>query len=222
MNRPDLAEIEDNDLAQATMSVVERIRPHLLAIALAVAVAFASLAAWTLVSSQREGEQQRAWDEILAALGTRDAGRLAAVADRYPESAAAVWSQILLADNALADGGRMVFVDRSGGRQRLEAAAAAYKRVVDSPTAPPRAAERAIFGLARAREALGELADARLGYESIVREHPTSPLRGLAEARASALARPSTAAWYDWFATDAKPAAPGAKPAESGTAAPAG
>lgn len=222
MQPADLAEIEDNDLAQATMSIVDRIRPHLTTILAAIGIAFAGMAAWTLIASQKAAEKSLAWDECLSAVGTRDASRLGAVPARFPGSAAAIWSQILLADNALAEGGRIVFIDKTRGRERLQAAADGYAAVMAQRPATL-AAERATFGLARAREALGELEAARRGYEAVAKEYPSSPLRGLAESHAASLSRPATVAWYDWFANDAKPAAPpSAEPAATGTAAPAG
>ena len=215
MQPADLAEIEGNDLAQATMSLVDRIRPHLTMLAVAVGVAFAGLAAWTLVSSQRDAERAQAWDACLTAVASRDAVRLGDVAARYPGSAAAVWSQILLADSALAEGGRLVLVDKTRGRERLQAAAELYAGVMGQKPAEM-AAERAVFGLARARESLGELEAAKRGYEVLVAEHPASPLRTLAESRAVALARPAAAGWYDWFeSVDAKPAATPATPETS-------
>jgi len=222
MQPADLAEIEDNDLAQATMSIVDRIRPHLTTILAAIGVGFAAMAAWTMISSQKAAEKSQAWDECLTAVASRDAGRLSAVSTRFPGSAAAVWSQILLADNALSEGARIIFIDKARGRERLQAAADTYAAVM-SQRPEALAAERATFGLARAREALGELEAARRGYETLVKEYPNSPLRALAETHAAALGRPATAAWYDWFANDAKPTAtPAANPAASGTTAPAG
>ncbi len=221
MQPADLAEIEGNDLAQATMSLVDRIRPHLTMLAAAAGIAFAGLAAWTLVSSQRDTEKAQAWDACLTAVASRDAVRLGDVAARYPGSAAAVWSQILLADNALAEGGRLVLVDKTRGRERLQAAAELYAGVLGQKPAEM-AAERAVFGLARARESLGELEAAKRGYEVLVAEHPASPLRTLAESRAVALARPAAAGWYDWFeSVDAKPAATPATPETSPAVVPA-
>jgi hypothetical protein len=221
MQPADLAEIEGNDLAQATISLVDRIRPHLTMLAAAVGVVFAGLAAWTLVSSQRDAERAQAWDACLTAVASRDAARLGDVAARYPGSSAAVWSQILLADSALAEGGRLVLVDKTRGRERLQAAAELYAGVMGQKPAEM-AAERAVFGLARARESLGELEAAKRGYEVLVAEHPASPLRTLAESRAVALARPAAAGWYDWFeSVDAKPAATPATPETSPAVVPA-
>lgn len=212
-------ELEENDLANATMSVVDRIRPYVRPIGLAAVGAFAALAAWTVVTAQRSAEKEQAWDACLAAVSTRDGGRLGDVISRYPGSAAAQWSQLLLADNALAEGSRLVFTERDRGRERLQGAADLYGGLLGQK--PPAAAvERAIFGLAKTREALGELEAARLGYQTLAAEHPQSPLRGLADARVAALSRPATAGWYDWFASrkpenNAAPAAD-ATPATSG------
>jgi hypothetical protein len=143
------------------------------------------------------------------------------VATRFPGSPAAVWSQILLADNALAEGGRILLIDKARGRERLQAAADTYAAVMAQRPASM-AAERATFGLARAREALGELDAARRGYQALATDFPSSPLRSLAESHAASLARPATVAWYDWFDKDAKPAATPDAPATTGTATPAG
>ena len=61
------------------------------------------------------------------------------------------------------------------------------------------AAQRGIFGLARARESLGELEEARRGYEALAAEYPDSPYRTIAEERVAALSRDSTQQWYKWF-----------------------
>lgn len=217
-------DLEENDLANATLSLVERIRPHFRTLGLAALGAFAALAAWTVITAQQSAEKEQAWDACLAAVSTRDAGRLGDVLGRYPGSAAAQWSQLLLADNALAEGARLVFDDRDRGRERLQAAADLYGGLLGQRP-PAVAVERAIFGLAKTREALGELDAARLGYQTLVAEHPQSPLRELAEMRVAALTRPATAGWYDWFGSrkpvkDAAPAADAspAKPASDAAA----
>ena len=75
MQPADTTEIEGNDLANATISLVERIRPHLRTIAAAIGLVFVGLAAWTVISSQQAAEKSQSWDACLTALSTRDAGR---------------------------------------------------------------------------------------------------------------------------------------------------
>ena len=215
-----LGGLEDNDLASGTMAIVDRIRPHLGTILLATLLLFAALAALTLVRSQRSGQRTAAWDECLGALAAGDPARLEDVAARYGGSPAAQWAELVLADTALADGNGLLMSDAQRGRRRLEEAVGRYTSV-NAQRPQQLAAERAILGLARARESLGELAEARSGYETLVSEYPESPFRPLAEERAAALARASTERWYKWFEsrTVAAPADPAAKPAADEPAA---
>lgn len=219
MQPVDRAEIEDNDLATATLSLVDRLRPHLRTLLAAVAVAFVAMAAWTLVASRRDAERSAAWDACLAAVSARDAARLGEVAGRYPGTPAATWSQVLLADNTLAEGNRLLFADKAQGRERLQSAADLYAGVM-AQRPKGLAAERAVFGLAKAREALGELDAARQGYEALVAEYPASPLASLAASRVKALGRPATAGWYDWF--QAIDVTPPAQPESAASGAAAG
>jgi len=221
MQPAELAEIEDNDLAQATMSLLERIRPYLATIVAAIGITFVALAAWTLISSRKETERAGAWDACLAAITAGDASQLNDVAARYPGTPAGAWSQLLLADAALASGCQLAFSDRQQATERFQAAADLYG-VVMAQRAGDLVAERAMFGLAKAREALGQFEPARQGYETLVAEYPDSPLRDLARERAAALARPAVAGWYDWFQSrdvSAAPTAESSAPASGGGAA---
>ena len=205
-----LGELHDNDLAVTTQAAVDRVRPHLGTILLAAAVLFAALAAWTLIRSQRTAEQTAAWDSFINAFAQGDAGALDTVTARFAGSPAAQWASIVQADAALADGNRLMMVDPGQARRRLQAAVDRYASVNDEgPTA--QAAQRGIFGLARARESLGELEEARRGYEALAAEYPDSPYRTIAEERVAALSRDSTQQWYKWF--ESRPASgAGAQP----------
>jgi hypothetical protein len=209
-------ELEDNDLAESTVALVDRIRPHLPTIALAVGGVMAALAAWTAVSSQQAASRSQSWDACMAALSEGNPERLADVIRRYPGSAAAQWSQLMMADGAIAEGTQLLFVDRGRARQRLDSAIGIYSGLLaERPLAL--IAERAAFGLAKARESLGQLEEARRGYETIVAEYPESAVRGIAENRIAALSRESTRQWYDWF--DGWKPAPPEPPAAAADAA---
>lgn len=215
-NRVALGDLEDNDLANGTMAVVDQIRPHLGTILLVVLTLFASLAIWTLVRSQQAAQRTAGWDACLAALAEGDQVRLEEIVGRYGGSTAAQWAELVLADTALADGNRLLAIDAARGRRRLEEAVGRYT-TVNAQRPKQLAAERGVLGLARARESLGELAEARRGYEALVEEYPTSPFRPLAEERIAALGRESTAEWYKWF--ESRSAAAATPAAEAGAAA---
>ncbi len=211
-------DLEENDLAESTVAIVDRLRPHLRTIALAVGAVAVALGVWTVVSSQQAASRAESWDACMAALSEGNSERLTDVIRRYPGSAAAQWSQLMMADAAIGEGTQLLFADRDRARQRLDSAVGIYSGLLAER---PRGliAERAVFGLAKARESLGQLEEARRGYEAVVADYPESAVRGIAENRITALSRESTRQWYDWF-DGWKPAPP--KPAEPPAPAGAG
>lgn len=212
-------ELEENDLADTTAAVIERLRPHLTALAAAGVLLVGAAAAWTLVAARREASRAESWDACATAITERSAAGLADVIRRYPGSPAASWAQLMLADSASGEGSRLVFTDKPRGRERLAAAEQAYGGLLaERPVGL--VAERATFGLAKVRESLGNLDEARRGYEAVVAEYPASALRGIAEQRIAALSRPAARQWYAWFdeqkpesSAAAPAAAPGSEPA---------
>lgn len=199
-------ELLENDLAASTLQIVDRVRPHLRTIIAALGLLFAALAAWTLISAQQAASRASSWEACFAAVYRGDAAGLSEVIRQHADSPAAVWAQLILADSASSQGSDLLFTDRMLGSQRLEDAVARYRQLLAGrPTGM--LAERATFGLAKANEALGNLDEARKGYEAVVADHPGGAVAGLAAARVAALSREATRQWYDWFATQ-KPAPP--------------
>jgi hypothetical protein len=196
--RPALGDLDENDLAAATMSIVDRVRPHLAAIVTIVAILFLGLAAFVFLRSQTRARQAEVWDVLLNAIPLRDSDRLQAIASDARGDAAGVRALIALGDMALSDGNGLLMRNPAQARKRLEEAVEFYAEV---NAAGPRgiAAERGILGLARAQESLGRLEDARLGYEALVEEYPESPFAALAEDRLTALDSPATQRWYNWL-----------------------
>lgn len=213
-------ELETNDLADTASALAERFRPYLGTIGLAAAAALIGMLAWTLVDARRVAAREESWDACIAAMTTGQADALDAVAARYEGTPAARWARLVTADGLLDQGSQLLYADRAQAEQRLLAAVSAYSRVLASaPTGL--VAERATFGLAKARENLGSLEEARRGYETVVREYPASAVRRFAEARIAALDREATRQWYDWFSQQ-KPAAAKSDGAPPEPAAPAG
>ena len=207
----------DNALADKTLEIIERVRPHANTIVVAVGGVALALLAWGLVSAQSAAGKTRSWDAFLEALsGDGQEAVVEALGDvirRHPGTPAAQWSELVLADLAVSEGADLLFVDKDRGRQRLQAAVVGYSAVL---SARPRGmlATRATFGLAKARESLGQLDEARRGYEAVAREQAAAGFEKVAAGRAEALGRPATKQWYDWFAAQTfappQPAAPGA------------
>jgi hypothetical protein len=192
-------DFEGNDLAAGTFDIVERLRPHATTILFAIVATFAALAAWTLISGQQAAGKAQSWEACLGALSSGDVEGFNEVIRRYPGTPAANWSQLVIADTALTEGCDLLFTSRERAEARLQEAAGRYTDLLGGrPTGM--LAERAVFGLAKAREALGQFDDARRGYEAVVADYPSGTMAAAAAARVAALSRESTREWYAWFA----------------------
>ncbi|NDC63873.1 MAG: hypothetical protein EBZ59_07820 [Planctomycetia bacterium] len=212
--------LDDNDLAATVLEYLERLRPHAGVILGVVAAALMAIAASILASSSAAAGRQQSSDALLSALGGNDIEAFNEVIRRYPGSPAAQWAQLVIADAALTESTDLLFSDREGALARLGAAGAAYAAIL---AGKPRGmvAERATIGLAKAKESLGQLEEARSGYAAVAAEYPSGGLASLASAHAAALGRESTRRWYDWFAGQkmSPPASPAALPAANGAGA---
>lgn len=216
----------DNRLAEQATQIIERLQPHAKTIVVALGGVALALLAWMLISNQMEEGKARSWESFLSALSSDGQPALVESLDdlirRHPDTTAARWAELILADLAVSEGTDLLFTDRQRGLQRLQSAVTAYSAVLASR---PRGmlASRATFGLAKARESLGQIDEARRGYEAVA-EQSAAGLSRLAKDRAEALGRGATKEWYDWFAaqsfTPPQPAAPGAG-ADSGADQPA-
>lgn len=207
-------ELAENDLADSVESLAERFRPYVATILTAAIGGLVAVIVGLFVSSRWEASRAESWDACLAALTTGNEDAFREVLIRYPSTPAAQWAELVLADRAVSEATSLLFqkLDPADdiARQRLEQAVAAYQGLLaEQPTGM--IAQRATFGLAKARECLGELAEARRGYETLAKEYADSPMAELAAARATDLARADTQQFYDWFfeqrATSAEPAA---------------
>ena len=181
-------EIRDNDLAEKTIEIVDRLRPHLNTLLLAAAGLLLAAAGWVLVSSQSAATRSQSWDAYLAGLSSGEVQSFDEVIRRYPGTPAADWSRLVLADMALTEGTELLFVDKDRAPPRLQAAVDLYSAILGArPTGM--LAERATFGLAKARESLGQLEEARRGYAAVAAEFPSGALAQLAADHAAELGR---------------------------------
>ena len=212
-------EIRDNELAEKTIEIIDRLRPHLNTLLLAAAGLLLAAVGWVLVSSQSAATRSQSWDAYLAGLSSGEVQSFDEVIRRYPGTPAAEWSRLVLADMALTEGTELLFADKDRAPPRLQTAVDLYGAILGArPTGM--LAERATFGLAKARESLGQLEEARRGYAAVAAEFPTGALAQLAAEHAAELGRESSRQWYDWFAAQ-KIAPPPQKPAQAEAQPPA-
>lgn len=225
MNSERRHELHDNDLAESVEQLAERARPYLPTILFAAIGGLVAVILGVFVSSGWEASRAESWDACLAALTSGDENGFREVIIRYAGTPAAQWAELVLADRNLSEATDLLFAPldpaNDVARQRLEDAADTYAAILaERPSGM--VAERATLGLAKARESLGQLEEARRGYDALASEYANSPLASLAAAHAADLARDDTQAFYAWFAEQRQKAAVKPEPAsDDAGAAPA-
>jgi len=199
-------ELEQNVLADWLAKNVDAIKPYanliLAVVVLAVVGTFGYL--WWVQKSAKA--TNKAWDAFYSAMASQNPADLDQVAEQYPGTNVAHWATVITGDVHLAAGCDQLFTNRASANQELAKAVDAYKTVLNQ-TSVSELRERATFGLARAFESQGDLAEAKERYKELIRNWPKGAYTVMAKQRAEALTEPATKTFYDKFAKfDPKPA----------------
>ncbi|HKD36624.1 MAG TPA: tetratricopeptide repeat protein [Pirellulales bacterium] len=201
-------ELQSNELADFLTDMGEKAKPYAKGLLGVVLAALVIVLAYIYLTQRAKSEDAQSWNEAWKAIDSRNDDDLRDVIKRYPNKPAALWSQLVLADDELSRGVAGLFAQRSAGRDLLTSAADDYRYVAEHSTLPL-VREQALFGLGRAEESLNELAKAREAYESVAKSYPNGPYAKRAELRLAQLNRDSAKVFYDWFAAAELPTSPG-------------
>jgi hypothetical protein len=173
---------------------------------LAAAVVVIAIGAGGLVywrsSSGTAGQQ--GWREFASATKASDFGN---VADKFPGTAAGSWARLMEGEIELNSGVRSSFTDRAAGRSDLKKAQENFEKLIADRATPSDVMERALFGLARAKEALpdknlgpSKIDDAAIEtYQRLLTEFPISIYKDYSESRIAALKTGTAQDFYAWF-----------------------
>jgi predicted negative regulator of RcsB-dependent stress response len=204
-------ELEYNDLERWLAQTVERIKPYANLILLGIIAVMVGWIAYKVWSWQAGKRAAQAWERMYAA--GYDVSKLAEVVEQFPRTDAAQMATIMLADLYAAEGCDLLFRDKALATMQLRKAADHYLQLLEQ-TRNPVLKERASYGLARVREATGELEEAIRRYEEVERTWPNGVFAQAAAERAWDLKRRTTRDMYDRFvkydpratsATESKP-----------------
>ncbi len=208
-------ELQHNTLADWLAKSAETIKPYqnmALAAAAAILIAVLGYTWWTRESA---AQTTQAWDELNAIIGSGNVAKLAEVTENYPNTNVAHMAAVLLADFQLGEGCNRLFVNKAIAQDELNRAIKLYDSVRQESRLPS-LMERATFGLARAKEAKGDLGPAEQLYGEVAAKWPNGAYAAAASQRLEDLKRPATKSLYDRFAHfDPKPAfssEPGQRP----------
>ncbi len=209
-------ELQKNELADSLGHWIESVRPYNRMIAGAMIAAAVLLFGYAYVSAKSTQKLANGWTAYLQAFNTGDRDKLTTTAEKYPGTPVASWSNLIVADMRLNEGSNQILKNKSDARESLRRAAEGYQDVYDHAR-EPLVLQRALFGLARAHEGLGELDESKAAYEKLLKRWPDGPLKEVAAKRVAALGETSTKQFYDWLAKyepkslDKEPGTPGLK-----------
>jgi tetratricopeptide (TPR) repeat protein len=209
-------ELEQNMLADWLGETIAKIKPYSSTILLAVLVVVLGLVVAQWFVGHSFATWSGAWDAYFAAFDDPNASEeFDKVAETYPRSEVADWATVTAADIRLQYGCNQLFTNRTMANQELTKAVNGYLKILEQARHPA-LRERATFGLARAKEAQGDLDDALKSYTEVVKQWPKGAFEQAAQHRADDLGRKSTKQFYDNFAK-ANPKPMPAEGAASGT-----
>jgi hypothetical protein len=192
--------LHQNALALWLAQTYSAIKPYqnvILAVAIVLMLALIFAAWWNSESASRSNT---AWSQFFIAFDALNpTAALEKVAEDNPGSHAAPAAELVAADQQLAQGCNMLFVNKATANQLLTNAQKMYQFVYSQSPSPALRAQAA-FGLARTWESLGKLETATQLYTEVTTNWPDSVFARMSSRRLEDLKRTSVKEMYDKFA----------------------
>lgn len=199
-------ELQTNELADLLGRWGAQIRPYLSWILIAVIAVFGGWALFRWYTTSQTQASGEGWRSFFLAMAGQDKEQiqkgLESVATDYNESSAAHWALVVAGDVDLSDGLQQLFQDKALAETSLRSAIEKYEQVLKAlgdSTEEPLLRVRALFGLAQAHEALGEVDEAIDYYKQVAELGTSSVLAEQAKERLAMLEDRDMKKWYFWF-----------------------
>jgi hypothetical protein len=190
--------LHENDLAASLDKSLKKAEPYsnqILIAILAVTVLAIGFLIWQRSSG---GKSNEGWAKFAKATSADD---YLTVADDFPGTGVAQWSKLRAGEQYLNQGLRTATSDRKVTEDNVKNAISAFESLLNSGSAVPQIRERALYGLAVARETISgqDTSKAVEAYETLRSEFPGSPYANIAALRVADLSAESTKEFYAWF-----------------------
>ncbi len=199
-------ELQHNELAQWLANVGEALKPYQNIIYTMGVLLLVFLAGYAWWSRSASAQTSRAWTELNRGLDNRSLSDLAEVIENHPDTYVARTAAVLTADFRLIEGCGRLFHNKALARGELNKAVYLYESCLRTGKEKS-LLERATIGLARAKEALGELNEARRYYGEVATNWPRGAFAAAAKQRLHDLERREIKQLYDDFSRfDPQPA----------------
>ena len=191
-------ELQHNTLADWLVNSAETIKPYQNMLFAALVVIVIAVAGYTWWSRESARQTTQAWDALNSVLEGGNVTKLAQVIEDYPNTTVADMAAVVLADYRLGAGCDQLFTNKATAQDDLNRATSLYE-LVRQESRLPSLQERATFGLARVKEANGDLERAEQLYDEVATKWPDGAFAAEASRRVADLKRPATKIFYDDF-----------------------
>jgi hypothetical protein len=193
-------ELQKNELADWLGNHAEGASEYFWPVVGGIVAAFALAVGIAWYLNTRDQAASSAWDKYYQAHAEKERdAELAKVTKDFPDSAAALWAQLALADDNVAQAAKLMLVDTNEANPKIKEAEAAYKEVL-SKARSPELITRAQYGMARTQETNCQPEEARKFYEEVAKTEKDSALGKAAAKAAARMADPKTVEFLAWFA----------------------
>ncbi len=209
MKRERRHELQHNDLAEWIVKSYERIVPYrnaILGVGLLAIVLAISVAIWHSHSVAQAGE---AWGSLGIPVfqpqfaDDKTINMMDQAINSHSGTPAAEWAAVFRADTELTIGANKIVTDKKIGIEFLTRARDAYAKALETLTIPG-AKEQAMFGKARALEALiqdkAQLGEAVAAYEELNKSFPKGIFKAIADQQIERLQKKDALQFYEALA----------------------
>ncbi len=204
MDKAHHKELQKNDLEVGLEKVASSVRPYYAPLALVAAILIVGAIGYMIYERNVRATNAAAWTKWSLAVFDRDPDSevLRKVGEELGDTPASLWATQLAADEDLREGSYLIYNDREGAQDKLEAANELYQKVIKGAGSDLMLLTRARYGAARTNECLFKVDNAIELYQQIVNsEMSKSALATAAKERIELLKKPETKDWYKWYAT---------------------
>ncbi len=200
-------ELEKNVLADRLGGGIQAAQPIMPLILGGLALLIVGSLGWAIYSASTKSRAAAAWTDYYFNLTADDPSKLVGVADDFPSSTAAGWARQTAGASYLQQGLQAIYRNRAEGEKLLNQAIEAFEDA--SVSTQPELKFKAIYCLAQAQEALGQLDKAAENFELVSKSAVFPALADDAKKRLDFISSDSGRNFYRWFdKLDPKPDAP--------------
>ena len=202
--QPNSAPIANPELGEND-ELMDKLRPYLTQIGVAVILGLLGLIAITLFLNSRQNSASAPWQELTTAQSefalTGNVDRLTQVASVYPDSSAAMVALQSAGDFQLRQGIDELQRDRDKGFGLIEKSKESYQQIVDAPASAKSSAiqQSSVFSMAYASESLGQFDEAAKYYTQLIEDAPKSHFAAAAKRGVARSTNPEFAAAFKKF-----------------------